>query len=53
MLPVSAKVISILNLQNPEIIKKKQILPFAPKCLDLENIKFSEISQTEKDKCQK
>ena len=30
--------------------KKKEILPFATTWMDLENIKLSEISQTEKDK---
>ena len=31
-------------------IKKKKILPFATVWMDLENIKLSEISQSEKDK---
>ena len=32
-------------------LRKKDILPFATTWLDLEDIKLSEISQTEKDKC--
>ena len=34
------------------IIKKKEILPFAAAWMDLEIIMLSEISQSEKDKCQ-
>ena len=30
--------------------KRNEIFPFAAKCMDLENIMLSEISQTEKDK---
>ena len=29
---------------------RNEILPFAPKWVDLDNIKLSEVSQTEKDK---
>ena len=32
------------------VIKKNEILPFAAMWMDLENILFSEVSQTEKDK---
>ena len=31
------------------VIKKNEILPFAAMWMDLENILFSEVSQTEKD----
>ena len=49
-----------VNVQNDEkhthtmeyysAIKKKEILPFATKQVNLEDIMLSEISQTEKDK---
>jgi len=32
--------------------KKNEIMPFAPTWMDLEIIIWSEINQTEKDKCQ-
>ena len=32
------------------VMKKKNTLPFAEKCLDLEIIILSEVSQTEKDR---
>ena len=31
-------------------VKKNEILPYASTWMDLENIKLSEVSQTEKDK---
>ena len=34
-------------------IKKKKILPFATAWMDLKNIMLREISQSEKDKCQR
>ena len=39
-----------LHVEYYLAIKKKKILPFVTVCMDLENIKLSEISQLEKDK---
>ena len=39
------------TMQYCSTIKKNEILPFTTVDMDLESIKLSEISQTEKDKC--
>jgi hypothetical protein len=41
--------VSINGLMD-EVIKKNEIMSCAGKCIDLESIMFSEISQTQKDK---
>ena len=43
-------VVYTYTMEYYSAIKKNEILPFAARWLDLENIMFSEISQTEKDK---
>ena len=40
----------IYTMKCYSAIKKNEIMPFAPTWLDLEVIKLSEVSQTEKDK---
>ena len=39
------------GLKKHDRIKKNEMMPFAAKCMDLEIIRLSEVSQTEKDKC--
>ena len=43
----------IYTMEYYSAIKRKEILPFATTWLDLEGIMLSEISQVEKDKCQR
>ena len=38
------------TMEHYSAIAKNEILPFGPTWMDLEGIKLSEISQTEKDK---
>ena len=40
----------IFTMEYYSAIKENEILPFAAKWMDLENIILSEVSQTEKDK---
>ena len=44
------KIWCICTMEYYSAIKKNEILPFAATWMDLEGIKLSEISQTEKDK---
>ena len=46
------KVWYIYTMEYYSAIRKKQILPFATTCMELEDIMLSEISQAEKDKYQ-
>ena len=41
----------IYTTEYHSAIKKNEIMRFAATCMDLETIIFSEVSQTEKDKC--
>ena len=40
-----------ISMEHYSSIEKNEILPYAARWMDLENIMLSEISQTEKDKC--
>ena len=42
----------IYTMEYYSAIRKKQILPFATKWMELEDIRLSEITQAEKDKYQ-
>ena len=46
------QLLDIYTMEYWLAIKKKKMLPFATTWMDLENIMLSEISQSEKDKCQ-
>ena len=43
-------VVHICTMKYYSTIKKSEILPFATTWMDLEDIRLSEVSQTEKDK---
>ena len=39
----------IYTIEYCSVMRKKEILPFETKCMDLEGVMLSEIRQTEKD----